>query len=101
MQLKYQHFEQVDLKKFNEVWKMNESDVKDLGQKVLAADKIIHDQILNVSWIPPPDDYFSLDYDGPTLNSLDEAILFGNMKKDSNDSEEFNSIIDFNILTQF
>ena len=37
LQTKYLHFEQVDLNKFSQIWKMKEADVKELGKQVLSV----------------------------------------------------------------
>jgi hypothetical protein len=42
-----------DARKFDEIWGMKESEVKDLLGKVLQADKIIHEQQLGLYWYPP------------------------------------------------
>merc|ERR1719291_368684 len=51
LQEKYHHFEQADEKKFREVWEMNEEEVRVLVDKVLKADRLLHEQQLGHEWI--------------------------------------------------
>jgi hypothetical protein len=53
MQLKSQHFLGVDLKKFHDIWKMNEDQCKTIAHNLLEADRIIHEQQLGLEWTPP------------------------------------------------
>ena len=53
MQLKSQHFLGVDLKKFHDIWKMNEDQCKTIAHNLLEADRIVHEQQLGLEWIPP------------------------------------------------
>jgi dynein regulatory complex protein 1 len=53
LQEKYHHFEQADEKKFREVWEMNEEEVRVLVDKVLKADRLLHEQQLGHEWIQP------------------------------------------------
>ena len=52
-QNKFQHFEVADTKRYRDLWQMNEEVVTDLMRKVLQADKLIHEQQLGLSWLPP------------------------------------------------
>lgn len=61
LQSKYKHFEEADEKKFREVWEMNEVDVRALINKVLDADRIIHEQQLGIPWVPPREDQLLLE----------------------------------------
>jgi dynein regulatory complex protein 1 len=56
LQEKFHHFEQADGKKFLEVWNMNEAEVRALINKVLEADKLLHEQQLGHEWLPPKED---------------------------------------------
>ena len=58
LQSKFQHFEVADTKRYRDVWQMNEEAVTDLMRKVLQADKIIHEQQLGLSWLPPSEHIF-------------------------------------------
>lgn len=58
LQSKYRHFELADIKRYKEVWEMNEQLVAELVRKVLQADKIIHEQQLGLRWNPPSDEVF-------------------------------------------
>jgi len=53
LQEKYHHFEQADEKKFREVWEMNEEEVRVFVDKVLKADRLLHEQQLGHEWIQP------------------------------------------------
>jgi len=58
LQTKFQHFEVADTKRYRDLWQMNEETVTDLMRKVLQADKIIHEQQLGLSWLPPSEHIF-------------------------------------------
>jgi dynein regulatory complex protein 1 len=53
LQEKFHHFEQADEKKFREVWEMNEEEVRVLVDKVLKADRLLHEQQLGHEWVQP------------------------------------------------
>ncbi len=53
LELKSRHFLSVDLKKFHDIWKMNEEQAKEIAHKLLAADRIIHEQQLGLDWDCP------------------------------------------------
>merc|ERR1719398_411416 len=53
LQEKFHHFEQADEKKFREVWEMNEAEVRALINKVLQADRLLHEQQLGHEWTQP------------------------------------------------
>ena len=53
LELKSKHFLSVDLKKFNDIWEMNESQCKELARNLLEADRIIHEQQLGLQWLSP------------------------------------------------
>lgn len=56
LQEKFHHFEQADERKFREVWEMNESEVRGLIDKVLEADRLLHEQQLGHEWVPPKEE---------------------------------------------
>jgi len=58
LQSKFQHFEVADTKRYRDLWQMNEEAVTDLMRKVLQGDKIIHEQQLGLSWLPPSEHIF-------------------------------------------
>merc|ERR1711871_859289 len=58
LQTKFLHFQRLDAQRYREVWAMNEKTVTELMQKVLQADKIIHEQQLGLEWAPPSDEIF-------------------------------------------
>lgn len=53
LKLKSKHFLAVDLKKFHDIWKMNEDHCKLLVRNLLDADRIIHEQQLGLAWLSP------------------------------------------------
>jgi dynein regulatry complex protein 1 len=53
LQQKSKHFLAVDLKKFYDIWKMNEEECKTISVSLLNADKIIHEHQLGLEWICP------------------------------------------------
>jgi len=52
LQKKFKHFETVDHNKYREVWKMNEENTMKHVRKLLTADKLIHEQILGLQFMP-------------------------------------------------
>ncbi|KAF4138150.1 Sperm tail C-terminal domain [Phytophthora infestans] len=53
LQRKYAHFEASDSSKFGEVWQMHEEEAICKIEKLLDADRIIHEQQLGLTWRPP------------------------------------------------
>lgn len=53
LQLKSKHFLAVDLKKFYDIWIMNEEKCKEYANQLLNADKIIYEQQLGLKWLTP------------------------------------------------
>ncbi|KAM9421780.1 dynein regulatory complex protein 1 [Salvelinus alpinus] len=53
MQKKMRHFAAIDAKKFEEVWLMNEEEVKALVEKALDTDRLVHEQQLGLAWQRP------------------------------------------------
>lgn len=53
LQKKVRHFQLADIKRFYDIWKMNEEKVRELAQSVADADQIIHEQQLGLTWTPP------------------------------------------------
>jgi len=56
LQEKFHHFEQADERRFREVWEMNEQEVARLMERVLDADRLLHEQQLGHEWLPPKED---------------------------------------------
>ncbi|KAM6954098.1 dynein regulatory complex protein 1 [Aplochiton taeniatus] len=54
MQKKMRHFAAIDAKRFEDVWLMNEGEVKELAEKALTIDQLIHEQQLGLAWQRPP-----------------------------------------------
>jgi dynein regulatory complex protein 1 len=53
LQKKYAHFETSDRNKYDEVWMMHEKEAVEKIEKLLNADKIIHEQQLGLVWKRP------------------------------------------------
>ncbi|XP_030626707.1 dynein regulatory complex protein 1 [Chanos chanos] len=62
---KMKHFAAVNAKRFEDVWLMNEEEVKALVRKVLEVDRLIHEQQLGLTWVPPPMPF--MEQSGPTV----------------------------------
>ncbi|XP_056418965.1 dynein regulatory complex protein 1 [Hyla sarda] len=65
LQKKLRHFAAVDAKKFHDIWVMNEEEMKQLVQKALEVDRIIHEQQLGLPWKAP--DLWFMDNIGPLV----------------------------------
>ncbi|XP_032232774.1 dynein regulatory complex protein 1 isoform X2 [Nematostella vectensis] len=53
LQKKSRHFQATDQKKFEDIWNMNEEQVRDLVHSVLEEDRIIMEQQLGLPWEAP------------------------------------------------
>lgn len=53
LQKKYAHFEASDRSKYDEVWAMHEDDAVAKVEKLLSADRVIHEQQLGLVWKKP------------------------------------------------
>ena len=58
LQNKFKRFEKSDENRFNEIWTMNEHEVRALINKIIQADRVIHMQQLGINWEPPTDPIF-------------------------------------------
>ncbi|XP_058247237.1 dynein regulatory complex protein 1 isoform X1 [Hemibagrus wyckioides] len=47
------HFEAVDAKRYEEVWLMKEDEAKALACRAVDLDRVIHEQVLGLTWSPP------------------------------------------------
>ncbi|XP_029452115.1 dynein regulatory complex protein 1 [Rhinatrema bivittatum] len=65
VQKKMRHFSFIDKKKFEDMWLMNEEEMKELVRKALQTDKIIHEQQLGLPWVKP--DFWFLYNVGPIV----------------------------------
>ncbi|XP_062406695.1 dynein regulatory complex protein 1 [Sardina pilchardus] len=54
MEKKKRRFAVMDAQKFEEVWRMNEEEVKALVGRALEIDRLIYQQQLGLDWSPPP-----------------------------------------------
>ncbi|OQR98824.1 hypothetical protein ACHHYP_07845 [Achlya hypogyna] len=73
LQKKFQHFEENDSRKYDEVWAMHEAEALEQISKVLQADRIIHEQQLGLVWVPPACDLRSVDAVVLRKQQLDDA----------------------------
>ncbi|XP_063984199.1 dynein regulatory complex protein 1 isoform X2 [Diachasmimorpha longicaudata] len=53
LEAKSRHFSSVNDRQFMQIWEMNSKTADDLLNKILAADQIIHEQMLGLDWKPP------------------------------------------------
>ena len=58
LQKKYERFEKADKVRFDEIWSMNEKEVRDLCDKIQDCDRVIHVQQLGIPWAAPSDPIF-------------------------------------------
>ncbi|XP_068136038.1 dynein regulatory complex protein 1 [Hyperolius riggenbachi] len=65
LQKKMRHFASIDAKKFHDIWVMNEEEMKQLVQRALEADQVIHEQQLGLPWVAP--DLWFMDNVGPLV----------------------------------
>ncbi|XP_060786996.1 dynein regulatory complex protein 1-like [Neoarius graeffei] len=63
IQNKIRHFAVVDAKRYKEIWLMNEDEAKELVCKALEMDQFINEQVLGLTWSPPPLPF--TDHSGP------------------------------------
>lgn len=54
--------------RFNEIWTMNEAEVRELINKIIQADRVVHVQQLGLAWTPPTDPIFGF-VDGSGMQS--------------------------------
>ena len=54
MQKKFKHFSLTDSKRFQDIWRMSEEQVRALAGEVLDADRAVHEQQLGLKWEAPP-----------------------------------------------
>ena len=64
LQKKFKRFEKSDENRFNEIWTMNEHEVRALINKIIQADRVIHVQQLGIPWTPPTDPIFGFNEGG-------------------------------------
>ena len=53
LQAKFAHFEETDAAKFKEVWALHEEELSSMLERLLAADRVITEQILGWEWAAP------------------------------------------------
>jgi hypothetical protein len=59
LQKRFERFEKADDKRIKEIWSMNDQEARNLVEKIMHADKVIHLQQLSIKWNPPRDPFFS------------------------------------------
>ena len=59
LQKRFEKFEIADDKRIKEIWSMNDQEARNLVEKIMHADKVIHLQQLSIKWEPPRDQFFS------------------------------------------
>ncbi|KAM9486297.1 dynein regulatory complex protein 1 isoform 1-T1 [Clarias gariepinus] len=63
IQERIRHFAEVDAKRYEEIWLMNEDEAKTLVSRAVDLDRVIHEQMLGLTWSPPPLPF--MDHSGP------------------------------------
>jgi len=59
LQKRFEKFEKADDKRIKEIWSMNDQEARNLVEKIMHADKVIHLQQLSIKWEPPRDPFFA------------------------------------------
>ncbi|KAJ8355578.1 hypothetical protein SKAU_G00183720 [Synaphobranchus kaupii] len=65
---KMKHFSAVDARKFEEIWLMNEAEVKGLVERALEMDRLVHEQYLGLPWERPSTAF--MEHSGPVVPQL-------------------------------
>lgn len=50
LQKRFEKFEKADDKRIKEIWSMNDQEARNLVEKIMHADKVIHLQQLSIKW---------------------------------------------------
>ncbi|KAA6420207.1 MAG: coiled-coil domain-containing protein [Trebouxia sp. A1-2] len=79
LQAKFSHFQQADLNKYQAIWQMKQEEVHAVAHKLLAADRVIHEQQLGWQWQGPDEDALLAGPHSPQAT----RTLAGCMKKTS------------------
>ena len=79
LQKKVRHFQLIDVKRFYDIWRMNEDKVRALAEDVANVDQVIHHQQLGLGWNPPP------------MISSDLQPLMNQMSRDVNEATVYAS----------
>jgi dynein regulatory complex protein 1 len=58
LQIKFQHFEQADADKYQQVWDMNERDCMALVHRCMQSDRVVFEEMLGVAWQAPSLDFW-------------------------------------------
>ncbi|KAF4325102.1 hypothetical protein BBO99_00000578 [Phytophthora kernoviae] len=85
LQRKYAHFEASDSKKYDEVWLMHEEEAIRKIEKLLDADRIIHEQQLGLVWRPPAQ---SIKHWSHSAKAGDTSALQNQLESEPLDSNE-------------
>ena len=59
LQKRFEKFEKADDKRIKEIWSMNDQEARNLVEKIMHADKVIHLQQLSIKWEPPRTEFFA------------------------------------------
>ena len=59
LQKKFRRFKKSDERRFDEIWTMNQNEVFALVDKIMQADRVIHEQQLGIKWEAPKDPIFN------------------------------------------
>ena len=59
LQKRFERFEKADDRRIKEIWSMNDQEARNLVEKIMHADKVIHLQQLSIKWEPPRDQFFA------------------------------------------
>ncbi len=93
LQNKFKRFEKSDENRFNEIWTMNEQEVRALISKIIQADRVVHVQQLGIAWQPPTDPIFGFNEStvtggegGSQMNQANTSIV-DNSKQGMSKSE--------------
>ena len=89
LQLKFKKFEKSDESRFNEIWSMNEQEVRALINKIIQADRVIHVQQLGIPWTPPSDALFGFTEGGQGGSQLNPNTSVVDSSKHGLSKSEF------------
>lgn len=101
LQKKSRHFQATDQKKFQDIWAMNEEQVRDLVHSVLEEDRIIHEHQLGLPWEKPDLDFMDTskpeEPTGPkekqmSASQMAHEIMSGVGTDDGDDDSEKSSV---------
>lgn len=74
LQKKFERFEKSDNNRLKEIWEMNEKEAKEIVEKIMNADKVIHTQQLDIQWKPPSDPIFKQMGQGAAMGADNQSV---------------------------